>query len=74
MSGRGRFVGFLQPTGVRAGWWVPVGVAGVGSGSFLENRPPFPEGVVAGFSGRAGWILRVLGGVRRGGAARRCWR
>ena len=42
----------------------------VGSESFLENRPPFLEGVAAGFSGRAGWILRVLGGVRRGGAAR----
>lgn len=46
----------------------------VGSGSFLGNWPPFPEGVAAGFSGRAGRILRVLGGVLRGGAARRWWR
>ena len=36
--------------------------------------PKTAEGVAAGFSGRAGRILRVLGGVRRGGAARRCWR
>ena len=70
MSGRGRFVGFLQPASVQAGLRMPMDVAGVGSESFLENRPPFPEGVAAGFSGRAGRILRVLGGVRRGGAAR----
>ena len=74
MSGPGLFVGFLQPTSVLEGLRVLTGVAGVGSESFLENRPPFPEGVAAGFSGRAGRILRVLGGVRRGGAARRCWR
>ncbi len=73
MSGPGLFVGFLQPTSVLEGLRVLTGVAGVGSESFLENRPPFPEGVAAGFSGRAWGGSGTGGDVHRRSVMRVYW-